>query len=103
MHEIYIAKVFSKTPGGRFKKDGPCSGEEFREKFLDCHFKDTGDRSKIRIVFDGAVGYATSFLEEAFGGLARKYGKEGVLSRLTFVSDEDPILIENVKKFIEDS
>ncbi|MGV8082001.1 MAG: STAS-like domain-containing protein [Syntrophales bacterium] len=97
---IDISKEFSTSPGGRTKDGGPFSGEEFREKFLEKHFDNPSDTYKITIIMDGTYGYATSFLEEAFGGLARKYGKERVNSRLEFVSKEEPLLIEEIKSYI---
>ncbi len=99
---INIAKDFTDAPGGRSKKDGAFSGEEFREKFLDQHFDDTSYNYKIKIVLDGAYGYATSFLEESFGGLARKYSKDRVNSRLEFVSEEEPLLTEEIKSYINE-
>ena len=48
-------------------------------------------------------GFATSFLEEAFGGLARKYGGERCLKRLEFVSDEDPLLIKEITNYIKEA
>lgn len=104
MVTINIASEFSPAPGARFRTDGPFSGQEFREDFLEKYFDGT-DRtnSKIQIVLDGAVGYATSFLDEAFGGLARKYGKRQVKKRLGFVSVNVPILLEEINRYIDKS
>ena len=101
--EINISKDYTNTPGARFKTDGPFSGEDFREKFLEKLFEDKNDNSTITIIFDGAVGYGTSFLEEAFGGLVMKYGKDRCLSRLKFISREESLLIEEVMQYIEEA
>ena len=98
---INISRDYTTTPGSRYKADGPFSGEEFREKFLEPHFTDTNANYKIVIIMDGTEGYATSFLEEAFGGLARKYGNERCLKRLEFVSEEDRLLIDEIKCYME--
>ena len=67
-----IANEFSTTPGGRFRKHGPYSGEEFRDDVL-CNLLRTamGDGDTLTIELDGTAGYPSSFLEEAFGGLIR--------------------------------
>ena len=98
---INILKDFSKTPGARYKSDGQFSGEEFRGKFLEPHFDTPDANCKICIILDGAEGYPTSFLEEAFGGLARKYGKQRCLERLEFVSEEDRLLVKEIEQYIE--
>lgn len=103
MHTINIAKDFASTPGARYKADGSFSGEEFRERCLEPYFQDVEDDSKIVIILDGTEGYATSFLEEAFGGLARKYGKKRCLERLSFISNEDKLLVDEVRTYIESS
>jgi len=103
MTTINIAKEFSDTPGGRRRNDGPFSGQEFREHFLEKHFEDKSDVSKLVIVLDGVFGYATSFLEEAFGGLARKYGQQRVLLKLEFISEEEPLLIEEITNYIKNA
>lgn len=103
MRTINIAKDFTKSPGARFKTDGPHSGEEFREKYLEEYFIDEKNNERIRIILDGTDGYGTSFLEEAFGGLARKYGKERCLRRLEFVSNEESILIDEIKQYIKEA
>lgn len=103
MDNINIAEQFSETPGGRFKKDGEYSGEEFRKVHLDPFFADPNDDRKIRIILDGVMGFPISFLEEAFGGLARKFGIKRCLGKISFVSNEDPLLIDKIQRYIEKS
>lgn len=68
---IDIAKDFSRFPSGRFRSDGPHSGEEFRDDLLAPALQ-TGDN--VILVLDGVAGLPSSFREEAFGGLVRKHG-----------------------------
>ena len=69
MRTISVEKDFSSTPGGRLRVMGPDSGEEFRERLI----KELKRRPQevVEVVLDGAMGYGSSFLEEAFGGLIR--------------------------------
>lgn len=74
MSELYIsiAKDFTPTPGGRYEKDGDWSGEVFRDTLLEPRLKTAvALKQKLVVDLDGTAGYATSFLEEAFGGLVR--------------------------------
>lgn len=64
---------FSQTPGGRFRDEGEYSGEEFRETVL-VPLLDRGD--DIIVDLDAPLGVTSSFLEEVFGGLVRKYGRD---------------------------
>jgi hypothetical protein len=100
---INIAQDYTDTPGFRYRKQGSFSGEEFREKYLEPYFKDPSDIRKIRVIFDGTAGYPTSFLEEAFGGLVRIYGYTNTTRRLEFVSDEDAVLIADIKKYMREA
>jgi hypothetical protein len=100
---LNIAAEFSRTPGPRFRSEGKFSGEEFRETIL----KNRLDRAMkegltLHVDLDGGYGYATSFLEEAFGGLARQrqYDPEVILKTLTIKSDEEPYLIEDIRAYI---
>ena len=68
MITVTVAKDFSRHPAGRFLADGPYNGELFRQKFLEPNIRKA---DRIVIFFDGARGYGSSFLEEAFGGLIR--------------------------------
>ncbi|MET2526930.1 STAS-like domain-containing protein [Ralstonia pseudosolanacearum] len=68
MSHVVVAKQFSRHPAGRFVSDGPYSGEAFRQKYLVPALK---QGEALVIELDGARGYGSSFLEEAFGGLVR--------------------------------
>lgn len=69
-----FAKEFSKNPGLRFSKLSDFSGEQFREEVLEKYFK---NNTKIIINVDGVESsLGASFLSEAFGNLAVKYGLE---------------------------
>ena len=94
---IHVADDFSPTPGGRWAVDGPYSGQEFRTRFLEEHFRDPQSDYPVHIILDGVEGYSNSFLEEAFGGLARIFGAERVLDRPQFVSGDDPLLVEEIQ------
>ncbi|MCI1005194.1 STAS-like domain-containing protein [Herbaspirillum sp. C7C8] len=91
---IKIAQEFSRYPAGRFQKDGPYSGELFRQKFLEPAL--SGEKtSKIIIEMDGARGYGSSFLEEAFGGLVRRgFEKEQLKNRLEIHATNSSLKLE---------
>jgi len=102
MKTINIIEDFTNIPGARHIEDGPFSGEAFRETCLEPCFANPADNEEIVIVLDGLEGYPVSFLDEAFGGLARRHGSERVLRRLRFVSKENPLLIETITGYIKD-
>lgn len=100
--KISICSDFSETPGARYRSEGPYSGEEFRESLLIPRFLELKDTDEeLTIDLDGGYGYPTSFLEEAFGGLARKFPAKIVLKKLNFISNDEPCLIYEIKSYIE--
>ncbi|MCK5542874.1 MAG: DUF4325 domain-containing protein [Desulfobacterales bacterium] len=70
---INISKDLSKIIGGREKRIAKFSGEDFREQFIDENF-DKYDKTNIEL--DGVLGYPWNFLDETFGNMARRHGKE---------------------------
>lgn len=101
---IINVKDFSKTPGSRYREEGPYSGEEFREGVLEPKFEEAlKSNHKIIVNLDGTIGYGTSWLEEVFGGLARKYGREKVNKIIELISEEEPYLIEDIKGYINNA
>lgn len=104
MNEINISKDFSDTPGARYRSEGDFSGEEFRESVLKPNYLlAIKNNEHLVINLDGGYGYPVSFLEEAFGGLAREYGSKSVLQTLMFISNDEPPLIEEIKKYIKEA
>lgn len=98
---IRIATDFTETPGARYRVEGDFSGEEFREDILEPRFLEASNRGeKLTIDLDGGYGYPTSFLEEAFGGLARKYGSQIVAATLEFISQDEPSLVDEIREYI---
>lgn len=102
MGDLVIAKEFTDTPGGRTPKEGEFSGEVFRELILQPIYKENLDKNEILTInFDGCYGFGTSFLEEAFGGLVRKYKYRDVLKHINLISNDDETILENIPKYIK--
>ncbi len=83
---INVKKDFSPYVGGREKKIAEFSGEAFRNRFLDESI-DLYDR--INIELDGVLGYPWDFLDEVFGVLARRHGKEKILEKINLISQNN--------------
>lgn len=99
---INIANDYTKSPGGRYIIEGEYSGEDFRERILLPAFeKCQSNDEELIINLDGGYGYGSSFLEEAFGGLARKTKNHNIL-KITIISDEEPQLINDILKYMKD-
>lgn len=95
---INIARDFGRYPAGRYLADGPFSGQAFRENLLLPALR-RGNEA-VYIELDGARGLASSFLEEAFGGLVREgFDSQTLLGRLHLQS-VDPTLVEEIKDYI---
>ena len=103
MLKIKITEDFSDITGGRTREQGNFSGEAFFEDLLEPKFVEAKNlNEKLLIDFDDSYGYNPSFLEQAFGELARKYGVDLVLQVLELKSDDELSLIDDVIKYIKD-
>ena len=103
---LNIAKDFSRCPGARFHSEGDFSGEEFRNDFLVPKIKEAIEQGvRLKIILDGSAGYSTAFIEESFGGLIRNDGfsLDKLNAMLTFVSDEDPSYIDDIKIYMKNA
>ncbi len=87
---LSIAKDFSRFPAGRFESDGKFPGEVCRRRLLVPALNEGGD---LVVDLRGTLGYGSSFLEEAFGGLVREEGfsAEDLHRRLKFISDDETL------------
>jgi len=99
-----IATEFTRTPGPRLKEEGDYSAELFLETILaDLFDKVVKNRQKLVIDLDGTEGYATSFLEGAFGGLARGFSPKLTLKHLELVSSRQPFLVDEIVEYIKNA
>lgn len=104
--KIKISNDFSKAPGPRYRSEGNHSGEEFRATILCPRLRQALDKNvQLLIDLDGTYGFGTSFLEEAFGGLIRndKFSLKELNSVLSFVSEEEPDLIDEVMTYMKEA
>jgi len=82
---IEIAKDFSEKLGGRWIRLGQHSGEEFYENILKQKYEEAvAENENLHIYLDGTKGYGSSFLDQSFGELARKFGIENVERTIVF-------------------
>ena len=98
---IYV-RDFTVTPGPRMKEDGEYSGEEFRKRHLAPVFQHAVRmKACLTVVLDGTMGYGSSFLEEAFGGLVRAgHSKQKLRDHLKVVSRDRPWYEHEVDLYI---
>lgn len=100
LKEIIIRKDFSELPFGRYKTDSPYSAEAFRDEFIVPALK---NYRMVTVDLSVNCGLASSFLEEVFGGLVRryKYSPEELKSRMNIILPENPSTVHRVWRFIE--
>ena len=81
---------FSEYPGPRYNSQGPASGALFYVNKLNPIFSEcihNGDTLTVNL--DGTAGFASSFLDEAFGQLTYDFGADLVLT-IRFQSYDEP-------------
>jgi hypothetical protein len=101
---LIVATEFSETPGPRTRDEGDFSGELFLDEFLRPRYEAAVQAGETLVVdLDGTEGYATSFLEAAFGGLARLYRADDILRVIEFKTEDEPYLKAEVTKYIKDA
>ena len=83
---------FTNTPGGRYIKDGPCSGEEYFETILEPALL---NYEEVLLDLDGTYGYPIGFLDQVFGSLTKEQ-----TMKIKFVSEEDPELIKRIQQIM---
>lgn len=82
---------FSEYPGPRYKDQGPDSGELFYVNKLNPSFSECYKEGKLlKVILDGTAGFASSFLDEAFGQLTFDFGESLVKEILLIESFDEP-------------
>jgi len=101
---LKIATEFSDMPGPRYIAEGDYSGELFRRDFFEPLYlkcKKQGDTMLVDL--DDTEGYATSFIEESFGGLKRIHPDDQILDIVSIKSNDEPFLIDEIRKCIDEA
>jgi hypothetical protein len=102
--DISVARDFSTTPGPRKRQDGQFSGQQFLEDVLRPKFTEAiKSGATLRVNLDGVAGYPTSFLEEAFGGLAREFPQNEVDQTLQIVCADEPYQDQEIRRYIREA
>lgn len=90
---------YSQSPGPRYCIQGADSGEDFYHKKLNRIFAEAyREDAVLCITLDGADGYASSFLDEAFGNLVYDFSAAIVSSHLEIISNDEDIWIKMIKE-----
>lgn len=98
MKTISVLNDFSEIPGLRNCSISADSGEKFYHKVLNKSFKEAYEEGeKLQVDIDYTDGYASSFLDEAFGNLVFDFTLEIVKKYIEIISNEEP----HWKKMIE--
>lgn len=102
MGRLVIASEFSPITGGRTPEEGDFSGELFRDKVLAHKYRESLEKGeRLEIVFDNCYGIGTSFLEESFGGLVRKYKYTNILEHIGLIANDDEMILGCVPEYIK--
>jgi hypothetical protein len=98
MKIINVAKDFSRYPAGRYKTYGEFCGEAFRERFLEPALR---QGNPFVVNLDNTMGYGSSFLEEAFGGLLRSgFSLESINACMQVESSNNPSLVYEINEYL---
>lgn len=100
--KMAVVKIteFSPFPAGRYTEDGPFSGEAFRDRIL---IPNLTSNDVVKVDLNGAFGFGSSFLEEAFGGLVRvgHFSLKVLKEKLKIESEDDPMVVDEIWHYIK--
>ena len=94
---INFVQDFTDCPGGRKIIHGEFSGEEFREKVLKPALL---ENERVVLNMDGAVGFPSSFIDEAFGILAEEIGADVLRAKLVIQLTDDSLAKKEIEECI---
>lgn len=91
MSVLSIKDSFSEFTGLRHCNISDNSGEEFYHKILNKAFKEAFEKQEqLVIILDKVDGYASSFLDEAFGNLVYDFHLINVKKSIQIISEQEP-------------
>ena len=88
LRTINFTQEFTDTPGGRYRRHGDYSGEQFREDIL---LPALNQFDFVHLNLNGAFGFPPSFIDEAIGILVEKVGEDVINKKLKIILDENSI------------
>ncbi len=99
MITINILHDFSEYPGLRYNSLSDSSGEDFYHNILNKKFQEAyTNNDKLVVNLDYTAGYASSFLDEAFGNLVYDFSLDIVKKHIEIISTEEPHWINMLKE-----
>lgn len=91
MKTLSIYEKYSEFTGLRHCDISDNSGEDFYHKILNQEFKDAFEaKEELTVILDKVDGYASSFLDEAFGNLVYDFTLENVKKYIIIISSQEP-------------
>lgn len=91
MRTLSIFEKFSEYTGLRHCNISENSGEKFYHDVLNKEFKEAFDnKEKLTVILDRVDGYASSFLDEAFGNLVYDFTLDEVKKYIEIISLQEP-------------
>ena len=90
---------WTQTPAYRYRKIGPCSGEEYRDTIL---IPALEKAEIVAVNLDGVVGYGSGWLSEVFEGLVEKLGPD-VRERIRVTSSQFGYRVEQVSRWMQEA
>ncbi|BCV49593.1 hypothetical protein TUM17382_22860 [Shewanella algae] len=102
---LNLAKDFSPNPFGRYKSDGPNSGERFRELLVSKLNQCQQEHDVLQVYIDDVnIGIGSSFLDESFAGLVFKgYFSYNQLKYLLKIITEDTSYSDEIWSYIKEA
>lgn len=86
-----LIRDYTEYPGPRYIEQGESSGEDFYHSQLNDAFAKAIEQNKVlEVILDGTAGFASSFLDEAFGNLVFDFTRKIVERNLIITSKEEP-------------
>lgn len=107
--QFEVAYDFSKFPAGATKSDGPYSGEDLcdrlTEELTGVGLPPTQPLLPLLVFLDGTMGYGSSFLKSAFGGLVSREGftPKYLRAHMKVMSSKDPSLVKEIWEYIDEA
>jgi hypothetical protein len=91
MSHISVLTNFSDEPGLRHCDISDQSGEAFYHLVLNPAFGECYNKGELLTIdLDNTAGYASSFLDEAFGNLVYDFGLNEIKNKVKIISTQEP-------------